>query len=114
MHRLHAGVRGEGVAQLPVKCVVNPRTGRENELAITPAPVKKKVFIAGGGPAGMEAAIVAAQRGHDVTVFEKGERLGGQYYLASIPPMKGEIAAFLAWQVHTMDRLGWRSVSARP
>ncbi|MGI5849928.1 MAG: FAD-dependent oxidoreductase [Christensenellales bacterium] len=90
---------------LPARCVLNPLTGRENEFAITPANEKKKVYIAGGGPAGMEAAIVAAQRGHDVTLFEKSGRLGGQYYLASIPPWKGEISAFLAWQVHTMEKL---------
>jgi len=85
---------------------MNPRTGRENEFAITPAAESKKVFVAGGGPAGMEAAIVAAQRGHDVTLFEKGDRLGGQYYLASVPPWKGEISAFLAWQRHTLEKLG--------
>jgi 2,4-dienoyl-CoA reductase-like NADH-dependent reductase (Old Yellow Enzyme family)/thioredoxin reductase len=100
------GCVGRVLAQLPVRCVVNPRTGRENEFAITPAPVSKKVFVAGGGPAGMQAAIVAAQRGHDVRLFEKAERLGGQYYLASIPPTKGEISAFLAWQVHALDQLG--------
>jgi 2,4-dienoyl-CoA reductase-like NADH-dependent reductase (Old Yellow Enzyme family)/thioredoxin reductase len=100
------GCVGRVLAQLPVRCVLNPRTGRENEFAINPAPEKKRVFIAGGGPAGMEAAIVAAQRGHDVTLFEKDTRLGGQYYLASIPPMKGEISSFLAWQVHTMNELG--------
>jgi 2,4-dienoyl-CoA reductase-like NADH-dependent reductase (Old Yellow Enzyme family)/thioredoxin reductase len=94
------------IAQLPVRCTMNPRTGRENEFAITPAPEKKKVFVAGGGPAGMEAAIVAAERGHDVTLFEKADRLGGQFYLASVPPFKGEISAFLAWQRHTMEKLG--------
>jgi 2,4-dienoyl-CoA reductase-like NADH-dependent reductase (Old Yellow Enzyme family)/thioredoxin reductase len=92
--------------QLPVRCVLNPRTGREIEFAITPAPTKKKVFVAGGGPAGMEAAIVAAQRGHEVTLFEASTRLGGQFYLASVPPTKGEIASFLAWQVHTLAQLG--------
>jgi len=100
------GCESRVIAQLPVRCTVNPRTGRENEFAITPAPEKKKVFVAGGGPAGMEAAIVAAQRGHDVTLFEKADRLGGQFYLASIPPFKGEISAFLAWQRHTMERFG--------
>ena len=96
------------IAQLPVRCTVNPRTGRENEFAITPAPEKKKVFVAGGGPAGMEAAIVAAQRGHDVTLFEKDTRLGGQFYLAAIPPWKGEISTFLAWQ-----GTPWRSSGSR-
>ncbi len=91
---------------LDAKCVLNPRTGRENEFEIKPSKIKKKVYIAGGGPAGMEAAIVAAQRGHDVTLFEKSTRLGGEYYVGAIPPWKGEISAFLAWQVHTMDKLG--------
>ena len=100
------GARRRVIAQLPVRCTMNPRTGRENEFAITPAPEKKKVFVAGGGPAGMEAAIVAAQRGHDVTLFEKGERLGGQFYLASVPPCKGEISSFLAWQRHTLEKHG--------
>ena len=100
------GCESRVIAQLPVRCTVNPRTGRENEFAITPAPEKKKVFVAGGGPAGMEAAIVAAQRGHDVTLFEKDTRLGGQFYLASIPPWKGEISTFLAWQVHTLEKHG--------
>ncbi len=104
------GCESRVIAQLPVRCTMNPRTGRENEFAITPAPAKKKVFVAGGGPAGMEAAIVAAQRGHDVTLFEKDKRLGGQYYLASVPPWKGEIAAFLAWQVHTLEKLGVKIV----
>ncbi len=108
------GCEGRVIAQLPVRCSMNPRTGRENELAVTPAPEKKKVFVAGGGPAGMEAAIIAGQRGHDVTLFEKGERLGGQYYLASVPPYKGEIAAFLAWQRHTMEKLGVKVALGTP
>jgi len=98
------------ISQLPVRCTVNPRTGRENEFAITPAVEKKRVFVAGGGPAGMEAAIVAASRGHDVTLFEKDRRLGGQFYLAAIPPCKGEISAFLAWQAHTLAKVGAKVV----
>jgi NADPH-dependent 2,4-dienoyl-CoA reductase/sulfur reductase-like enzyme len=100
------GCEARVIAQLPVRCTMNPRTGRENEFAITPAAEKKKVFVAGGGPAGMEAAIVAAQRGHDVSLFEKSERLGGQFHLASVPPFKGEISSFLAWQRHMLEKLG--------
>jgi 2,4-dienoyl-CoA reductase-like NADH-dependent reductase (Old Yellow Enzyme family)/thioredoxin reductase len=98
------------ISQLTVRCTVNPRTGRENEFAVTPAARKRKVFVAGGGPAGMEAAIIAAQRGHEVKLFEKDERLGGQYYLASVPPCKGEISTFLAWQAHMLEKLGVKVV----
>lgn len=64
---------------LPYTCAMNPALGHEvePEYHVTPAAVKKKIMIIGAGPAGMEAAITAKQRGHDVTVFEKGERIGG-------------------------------------
>jgi len=72
-------------------CVVNPRAGRELEYAIKPATISKRVFVGGGGPGGMETAIVAASRGHQVTLCEKGDRLGGQLLTASLPPHKDEI-----------------------
>jgi 2,4-dienoyl-CoA reductase-like NADH-dependent reductase (Old Yellow Enzyme family)/thioredoxin reductase len=81
----------------PATCLVNPTLGREEELRIRPAKEKKKVFIAGAGPAGMEAAMVAAKRGHEVHLFEKEGRVGGQYSLAATPPAKGEITAFIVW-----------------
>ncbi len=81
----------------PATCMVNPALGKEAELEIKPADVRKKVFIAGGGPAGMEAARVAAARGHEVHLFEKSEKLGGEFYSAAIPPHKGEIAGFIIW-----------------
>lgn len=90
----------------PLQCMLNPKTGREEEFAVHPADAAKTVFIAGGGPAGMEAAIVAAQRGHRVTIFEQTDRLGGLLYAASIPPWKGELSAFLAWQIHRLETLG--------
>jgi 2,4-dienoyl-CoA reductase (NADPH2) len=64
---------------LPYTCTMNPTLGHEvePEYAITPAAVKKKVMVIGAGPAGMEAAITAKKRGHDVTVFEKSDRIGG-------------------------------------
>jgi len=74
-----------------VHCVMNPRAGREGDLAIERAKEKKKILVAGGGPAGMEFALTAAQRGHDVTLYEKGPTLGGQINLAKMPPGKGEL-----------------------
>jgi NADPH-dependent 2,4-dienoyl-CoA reductase/sulfur reductase-like enzyme len=62
--------------------------------------------VAGGGPAGLEAARVAALRGHDVTLYERAEALGGQFRLASIPPRKQEIAAYLRYLAHELERLG--------
>ena len=74
----------------PVTCILNPRTGREKDREITHAEVQKRVMVAGGGPAGMEFALTAAERGHDVTLFEKESRLGGQVNLAKAPPGKAE------------------------
>jgi len=73
-----------------VCCVLNPRVGREADTEIKEARVKKKVFVAGGGPAGMEFALVAKQRGHDVTLCEKEEHLGGQINLVAASPGKKE------------------------
>ncbi len=67
-----------------MNCAVNAQSGREAELAITPAAVRKRVLVVGGGPAGMEAARVAALRGHEVRLVERGGRLGGSLFHASI------------------------------
>jgi 2,4-dienoyl-CoA reductase (NADPH2) len=77
-------------SQKPVHCVLNPMAGRENKYDIGKAAAAKKVMVAGGGPAGMEFAVTAAQRGHDVTLYEKDDRLGGQINLACTPPGKAE------------------------
>jgi 2,4-dienoyl-CoA reductase (NADPH2) len=70
-------------------CLVNPRVGREWDPAyeIRPAEKKKKVLVVGGGPAGMESARVAALRGHDVTLYEKSNELGGQMKLGAKTPL---------------------------
>jgi 2,4-dienoyl-CoA reductase (NADPH2) len=69
-----------------VACLVNPRAGCEEEFFVTPSSKPKKVLVIGGGPAGMKAACVAAERGHRVTLVEKSSRLGGQVLLnAKIP-----------------------------
>lgn len=85
-------------------CTMNPRFGKEGDedLKIKPAEKKKKVLVAGGGPAGMEAARVAALRGHDVTLYEKGDRLGGQLNLLATTPNWEEwadVVTYFATQV---------------
>jgi 2,4-dienoyl-CoA reductase (NADPH2) len=67
-----------------VDCAVNPRTGKERELAISRAPRRRRLVVIGGGPAGLEAARVAAERGHQVTLFERNRQLGGALLWASI------------------------------
>lgn len=80
------GGSGQGL-----ECTVNPQNGREIEYTLEPAPNPKRILIIGGGPAGMEAALIAAQRGHKATLAEKGDRLGGQLLAATLPPHKEEL-----------------------
>jgi len=89
----------------PIKCVLNPTLGKEVELAVKPAVTKKKVAVIGGGPAGMEAAITAAKAGHNVSLYEKEDSLGGLFYLASVPPNKGEIGNFIGYQIGQLKKL---------
>jgi len=72
----------------PVKCVVNPELGREEEFKLVLTSQRKQVMVIGGGPAGMEAAVVLKQRGHKVELYEKQNKLGGQLNLAAIPDWK--------------------------
>jgi 2,4-dienoyl-CoA reductase (NADPH2) len=88
-------------------CTVNPRLGSEGEHAVEPAPKRKKVFVIGGGPAGMEAASTAAQRGHQVTLFEKSRDLGGAMLIASQSPYKKDrLGKLIQYQVGELDRNG--------
>ena len=73
-----------------VCCTLNPRVGREVNTEIKEAKVKKEILVAGGGPAGMEFALVARQRGHEVTLYEREEHLGGQVNLVAASPGKKE------------------------
>ena len=92
---------------LGVGCIYNPVTGREREWSeLNPAASKKKVVVVGGGPAGMEAARTAAERGHDVVLFEKAKRLGGQVNLVMRTPEREvfeEIIVFFERQLERLD-----------
>jgi len=84
----------------PPRCAVNPVLGRELDYQYIPASKsKKKVVVVGGGPAGLEAARTAAERGHDVILFEKNPRLGGLLYEASRASFKTDLREYLEWSV---------------
>jgi len=89
-----------------IGCQVNAALGREKEYEIKPAARRRKVAVVGGGPGGMEAARVAALRGHDVTLYEKGKVLGGQLVPASTPQFKQPIKAFAEYLKNQVKKAG--------
>ena len=95
-------VHAHPIAQ-PVACTVNARTGREGDFPIKPAQKSKKVLVIGGGPGGMEAARVAAMRGHKVTLVDCAHRLGGAMLLAGV--LQPEIPTFISYLEGQMKRL---------
>ncbi len=92
-----------------ISCLVNPSAGREFEWGgdrFTKTDQPKKVLVVGGGPAGMEAARVAAERGHDVTLVEALGDLGGQFRLAGLAPRRGQITELMGWYLRQLEQLG--------
>ncbi|MEJ2588301.1 MAG: FAD-dependent oxidoreductase, partial [Deltaproteobacteria bacterium] len=81
-------------------------TGSEGYYRVEKTATPKRILVAGGGPGGMEFAIMAAQRGHRVTLFEKQDRLGGQVNLAAVPPGKRELLRLISSMKDRMDLLG--------
>ena len=91
-----------------ISCLINPSAGREWEWGgdrFEPAARPKRLLVVGGGPAGLEAARVAAERGHQVTLVEAAERLGGQFRLAGMQPRRGQILDYLDWQERQLARM---------
>jgi len=89
-----------------VECLVNPVLGREEEMAFHPAKTRKKVMVIGAGPGGLNVAWVAARRGHEVHLFERGDEMGGQLILGSITGYKKELLNLIRFQKRQIERFG--------
>ena len=92
--------------QKAASCLVNPRAGHETELRYLPAPRRKRIAVVGGGPAGLACATIAASRGHEVTLYEASQAVGGQFNLARRIPGKEEFAETLRYFRRQVDLHG--------
>lgn len=88
-----------------ISCILNAENGDEGTIFIKPADAKKHVVIVGAGVAGLEAARVAGLRGHDVDVYEKEDKIGGQIHIASVPPRKSEILRAVEYYEKVLPRM---------
>ena len=95
-----------------IRCSVNPMLGRELEYRFLPAksPRPQKVMIIGGGPAGMQAAQTAVMRGHEVTLYDKNDRLGGMLHTAASLPFKEDMRRYTKWMIGETERCGAKIV----
>ncbi|MEO1223492.1 MAG: FAD-dependent oxidoreductase [Pseudomonadota bacterium] len=103
------GCAGFLAQNLAITCLVNPRVGLEDdwpEAVSVPAAEKRRLLVIGGGPGGMEAALTAAARGHEVTLWEAGARLGGTLALVDAMPLRHDALNLLSFQQHSLERLG--------
>lgn len=101
----HEGCLGR-ISNAPVSCAVNPACGRESIYGLTPALVKKRVLVIGGGIAGMEVARVCALRGHTVTLCEKTDKLGGNLIPGGVPHFKRYDRKLVEYYKHQLELLG--------
>jgi 2,4-dienoyl-CoA reductase-like NADH-dependent reductase (Old Yellow Enzyme family) len=106
---VNQGCYGNLTQGLPVTCVTNPAVGRESGLGhgtLVAASKRKRVVVVGGGPAGLEAAWVAAARGHEVILLERAARLGGKIPLAATLPGREEVGDLATWRIGECERRG--------
>lgn len=99
IERLFTGDKG-------LECTINPAAGKERAYRIQPADKKKTVVVVGGGPAGMETAIVSTLRGHKVILFEREPALGGLLNVAALPPNKGDIVPWTNYLIYQTRKNG--------
>ena len=86
------------------RCALNPETMQSKKYHLTPAKKKKKIAVIGGGIGGMEAALVCAKRGHEVTLYEKSDALGGVFVAAAAPSFKEKDRALIAWYIRELKK----------
>ena len=101
----HHGCVRKLLENVPIECILNPTLGKESEVKVKEAEEAKKVLVIGSGPAGMESARIAAQRGHKVEVYEKDKWAGGQFRIGAVPPGKGEMINYVNWQLNELNKL---------
>jgi 2,4-dienoyl-CoA reductase (NADPH2) len=107
------GCLDEAFAGRLTTCMVNPRACRETELVVRPAPRRKRVAVVGAGPGGMACALTAAERGHEVTLYDAAERIGGQFLLACRIPGKEDYAETLRYFDASLNHRGVRRMLGR-
>ncbi len=101
----HEGCKWQMIVGQPTSCSLNPTCGHEIEWALTPLKQKRSLLVVGGGPAGMEAARVGAERGFDVTLWEATDRLGGNLWPAGKPDFKHDILDYIEYLTKRTHRL---------
>ena len=100
----HANAQAFGDTRGMARCAINPTTMQSRKYRLTPAAAPKEIAVIGGGIGGMESALVCARRGHNVTLYEKSDRLGGVFQAAAAPSFKEKDRALLAWYAREVTK----------